>query len=168
MTRNTPHMPTLLALALLPFAGVADSPPLPAQNAATQESEGDNTRSRVAPQSIGLIDTTNSHCYQPDPRRNVCYINWFYHQVSTTAYMKYLRVSIAGRVVSNVQGFFQKSLYLPASSTSPGYRVACGTLGSGGDAALGAAYPFTISAEDTDGFKSANYGTIYCPAFQKP
>jgi hypothetical protein len=56
-------------------------------------------------------------------------------------------------------------MYAPYDMNPCGYKVACGALGAGGNTILGNAYAYTIRARDSAGLKSANYGTVYCPAF---
>jgi hypothetical protein len=67
--------------------------------------------------------------------------------------------------VVRFHGFFQTSMYAPFQMQDKGIKVACGELGAGGHPALGNAYAWTISARDSSNLKSANYGTVYCPAF---
>lgn len=116
---------------------------------------------------ISFIDSPTAGCYQPDPAADVCWINWYYLSVSAGPdYMVCLQVTInnIGRV-AQYQGFFQTSMYVPYNMSDRGYRVACGPLGAGGDPALGNAYAYTIRARDSANLGSANYGTVYCPAF---
>lgn len=174
MLRTTRQRKILLILFVSASASAVEPPQPPRQAAPAlreaahpQESQGETARASASPQSLGFIDTASSHCYQPNPARNECYVNWLYHQVASSTYMKFLRVAIDGRIVSNAQGFFQNNLYLPQPMSGNGFRVACGTLGSGGDPALGRAYDFTISAEDVDGLTASNSGRIYCPAYLK-
>ncbi len=46
-----------------------------------------------------------------------------------------------------------------------GFQVACGPLGAGGNPTLGESYGYTIRARDSAGLGSANYGSVYCPAY---
>ncbi len=68
--------------------------------------------------------------------------------------------------VARYSGFFQTSMYVPYNMHDRGFKVSCGSLGDGGNPELGQAYAWTIRARDSAGLKSANYGTVYCPAFQ--
>jgi hypothetical protein len=136
-TTRTRKIPLILFVSA--SAGAMEQPQLPRQSAPAvreparpEESQGESARASASPQSLGFIDTASSHCYQPNPARNECYINWLYHQVASSTYLKFLRVAIDGRVVSNAQGFFQNNLYLPQQMSGNGFRVACSTLGSGG------------------------------------
>ena len=67
--------------------------------------------------------------------------------------------------VARYQGFFQTSMYAPYNMNPQGYKVACGSPGSGGDPDWGESYAYAIRARDSAGLKSANYGTAICPAY---
>jgi hypothetical protein len=145
------------------------------------ETEGDNTReisgpadsSGNTPQTsapdIGFIDSPTNTCYQPDPAQDVCYINWYYMSVSASPnYIISMTVDLnAFGPVIRYSGFFQTSMYAPYNMQDRGIKVACGALGAGGNPYFGNAYAWTIRARDSAGLKSANYGTVYCPA-KKP
>jgi hypothetical protein len=75
-----------------------------------------------------------------------------------------MTVAIDNRLRANYQGFFQNSMYIPPNLMEPGLRVACGARGTSGNPYLGRAYAYTIRARETGGLRSANYGTVYCPA----
>ncbi|MBI5652525.1 MAG: hypothetical protein HZC40_19065 [Chloroflexi bacterium] len=124
-----------------------------------------------APQqpSIGFIDSPSATCYQPDSAQDVCYLNWYYMAVDANPnYMITMTVKINSiGFVSQVHGFFQTSMYVPYNMYGPGYKVACGALGAGGNPTLGNAYSYEIRARDSANLGSANYGTTYCPA-RKP
>lgn len=116
---------------------------------------------------IGFIDSPTVACVQPDPAKNECFINWYY--LSVSADPSYI-ISMTVRLndfgyVANYSGFFQKSMYVPYNMNPLGYKVACGALGSGGKPQLGMGYGFTIRARASDGLSSANFGTVYCPAY---
>lgn len=141
----------------------------------SQETQGENMReiqdaAQVdGPQqpNIGFIDSPSATCYQPDPSRNECYLNWYY--LSVDAYPNYmitmtLSLNNTGPV-AHTQGFFQTSMYVPYNMLGQGVKVACGDLGAGGNPKLGNAYAYTIRARDSAGLSSANYGTTYCPAY---
>jgi hypothetical protein len=137
------------------------------------EVEGENTREVSPPSSeapvplISFIDSPGASCYQPNSAQNICYINWYY--ISVTAdpnYMVYMNVLINDRLVARYHGFFQTSMFIPFNMNGGGFRVTCGSPGSGGNPEMGRAYSWTIRAEDTATLKAANYGTVYCPAFR--
>jgi len=67
--------------------------------------------------------------------------------------------------VSYTSGFFQTSMYVPYNMYDKGFKVACGSLGAGGQPNLGNAYAYTIRAKDSSNLSAANYGTVYCPAY---
>ncbi len=143
-----------------------------------QETQGANLREITAPNAsslgnspqqptIGFIDSPSATCYQPDAARDACYINWYYLAVDANPnYMITMTVSLnAIGPVAHVQGFFQTSMYIPYNMLGQGIQVACGAPGEGGDPNLGAAYSYIIRARDSSNLGSANYGTVYCPAF---
>jgi hypothetical protein len=144
------------------------------------EAEGGNRRTAEVPlgvekaeatKAIGFIDSPSATCYQPDPNVDECFINWYYLSVSAAPdYMINMWVilnSIGG--VAIYQGFFQTSMYVPYGMHGRGIKVPCGPLVVSDDPTVtpdhGNTYGFTIRARDSGGFKSANHGTIYCPAY---
>ena len=141
-----------------------------------QEVQGENRREILgAPEidgpqapNIGFIDSPSATCYQPDSGRDACYINWYYLSVGASPnYMITMTLSINSiGPVAHTQGFFQTSMYVPYNMLGDGFKVACGPLGAGGNARLGNAYAYTVRARDSAGLTSANYGTVYCPAYQ--
>ncbi len=143
------------------------------QNVAREEQNG-NVRegaARVNPASadqpnISFIDSPSATCYQPDPTQDACYVNWYYLNVDAAPnYMITMTTFLNPKVVSHVQGFFQTSMYIPYNMVGQGFKVSCGALGEGGNPALGKAYGYTIRARDSANLASANYGTVYCPAY---
>ena len=140
-----------------------------------RETQGANAREILAPAqgvapqqpNISFIDSPSATCYQPDPAQNACYINWYYmavdanpnYMITMTAFLN------AFGPVAHVQGFFQTSMYVPYNMLGQGFRVACGAPGAGGNPSLGNAYAYTIRARDSAALGSANYGTVYCPAY---
>lgn len=118
--------------------------------------------------NIGFIDSPSATCYQPDPARDECFLNWYYVAVDAAPnYMIAMTITLnAQGPVAYTQGFFQTSMYVPYSMLGDGFRVACGPLGAGGKPTLGNAYAYTIRARDSSNLGSANYGTAYCPAYQ--
>lgn len=142
----------------------------------SREQQGDNLREITADSpdmlgpsapSIGFIDSPSATCYQPNPNQNNCYINWYYLSVSASPnYMITMTVALNQYgTVANVNGFFQQSMYVPYNMLGQGFRVPCGSLGAGGNPQLGNAYAYTIRARDSNGLASANYGTVFCPAY---
>jgi len=144
------------------------------------ESQSENRRTVEVPtgidkadgrKSIGFIDSPTATCYQPDPAVDECFINWYYLSVSAAPdYMINMWVSLnATGGLAIYQGFFQTSLYAPYNMHGRGFKVACGPLVVSEDPTVtpdhGNTYAYTIRARDSGGLKSANYGTVYCPAF---
>jgi hypothetical protein len=117
--------------------------------------------------NISFIDSPTATCYQPDYTQDECFINWYYISVDASPnYMIAMTATInsIGPVI-RYNGFFQTSMYAPYNMHDRGIKVACGPLGAGGNPQLGNAYAYTINARDSSNLKSANYGTVYCPAF---
>ena len=150
-----------------------------------REVQGENTREITAPQppagagasplpqspeapNIGFIDSPSATCYQPDSRQNNCYINWYYMSVNASPNYMITMTTFLNNVgaIANVQGFFQTSMYVPYNMMGQGFRVQCGSPGAGGNPELGNAYAYTIRARDSANLSSANYGTVYCPAYR--
>ena len=97
----------------------------------------------------------------------MCWVNWYYTSVDGGGdYMicMYMMLNAVGKVARS-QGFFQTAMYIPCNMYDKRFKVSCGALGSGGEPTLGAAYAYTIRARDSAGLASANYGTVYCPAY---
>jgi hypothetical protein len=143
----------------------------------SSETQGENTREIYAPAGqasslnspqqpqIGFIDSPTAVCYQPDSTQDTCYVNWYYMSVDANPnYMVIMTVTLnSTQTVARVSGFFQTSMYVPYNMLGQGFKVACGPPGAGGNADLGNAYSWKISALDSAKLKSANYGTVYCP-----
>jgi hypothetical protein len=139
------------------------------------ERQGDNVREIIAPPgpdsvtapNLGFIDSPTASCYQPDATKDICFINWYYLSVNADPnYMITMTITLNDiGVVANYHGFFQTSMYAPYNMRDRGFQVACGALGSGGNSTQGMGYGYTIRARDSASLSSANYGTIYCPAF---
>jgi hypothetical protein len=112
--------------------------------------------------TISFIDSPSATCYQPDPSRNNCYIEWDYLYVSasTSQYIISMTVSIDNRLVAYHSGFFQTSMYIPSDMMGRGFKVACGPYQANG---LGNAFAYTIRARETGGLSAANYGSVTCP-----
>jgi hypothetical protein len=140
-----------------------------------RETQGDNVREITAPATgsapqqpnIGFIDSPSATCYQPDPGRDECYLTWYYMSVDANPNYMITMTLILNDTgpVAHTQGFFQTSMYVPYNMLGKGFKVACGSLGAGGNPQLGNAYAYTIRARDSAALSSANYGTTYCPAF---
>ena len=140
------------------------------------ESQAENTREvsgspsildGINQPNIGFIDSPSATCYQPDPSKDECFINWYYLNVDATPnYMISMTVAINSiGTLANIQGFFQTSIYVPYNMLGDGFKVACGSKGASGNPLLGNGYAYTIRARDTAGLSSANYGTTYCPYY---
>lgn len=141
-----------------------------------REELGDTAREISAPEgdrindsqiNIGFIESPSATCYQPDPKQDVCYINWYYLSVSAAPdYITNMEVRINDiGYVARINGFFQTSMYVPYSLLGDGFKVSCGALGAGGDENWGKSYAYTIRAKDSKNLTSSNFGTVYCPAF---
>jgi len=117
--------------------------------------------------NISFIDSPTAGCVQPDPTVDECYINWYYMSVSADPnYMITMTVKLNDfGFVGQYHGFFQTSMYVPYNMNPDGYKVACGALGAGGNPNWGNDYGYTIRARDSANLKSANYGSVYCPAY---
>lgn len=139
------------------------------------EAQGENLREIQSPPgadapdqpNIGFIDSPSATCYQPDPGRDACYLTWYYLSVDAAPnYMITMTLTLNNSgPIAHTQGFFQTSMYVPYNMLGDGFKVACGPLGAGGNNTLGNAYAYTIRARDSADLSSANYGTIYCPAY---
>jgi len=174
-------LPFSISIAVLLLAavfGVLQAARGQAQAASTlldQETQGENRREISGPAqgnlpdqpTIGFIDSPSSTCYQPDPARDACYLNWYYLAVDASPnYMIAMTVTLnTVGPVARTQGFFQTSMYVPYNMLGQGFKVPCGSLGAGGEPNLGNAYSYTIRARDSSNLGSANYGTTYCPAY---
>jgi hypothetical protein len=142
----------------------------------SHEVQSENTREITSPPqlnapqapAIGFIDSPSATCYQPDARQNNCYVNWYYLSVDASPnYMVSMTVALSSTYpVMNVQGFFQTSMYVPYNMLGQGFRVPCGSPGASGDPSMGSSYAYTIRARDSNNLSSANYGTVYCPAYR--
>lgn len=116
---------------------------------------------------ISFIDSPTVTCYQPDPAQDACYINWYYMSVNASpSYMVVMTATINSiGPVARYHGFFQTSMYVPFTMQDRGIKVVCGELGAGGNPSLGNSYAWTINASDSANLKSANYGSVLCPAY---
>jgi hypothetical protein len=172
----------IILLTVFGTLGVARGQMLPAQGGEVvlkSETQDGNTRQITAPEGalaagnapnqplIGFIDSPTAACVQPDPAKDECFINWYYLSVDANPnYMITMTVTLNDfGYVARYSGFFQTSMYAPYNMNPQGYRVACGAPGAGGDAGWGKAYSWTIRARDSSNLGSANYGSLYCPAY---
>ncbi len=115
--------------------------------------------------AISFIDSPDATCYLPRPGTNDCYITWRYLNVAAAAsqYIISMTVNISNQNRAYFSGFFQNSMYIPGDMLGKGFRVACGTPGSGSLPGYGRQYPYTIRARETGGLSAANYGSVTCP-----
>ena len=159
------------------------APPAADLRAEPAQVQGANSR-RISPENgkpaspdaplISFIDSPSPTCYKPDPRQDLCFVTWNSNSVSASAsqYIISMRFTLDGRLVAHAAGFFQTSMHLPGDMFGPGFRVSCGppvsvpapwdpmaTLVKGND------YSWAINANETGGLKSANYGSVSCPAY---
>jgi len=157
---------TVIALAIAANTLVAraakGSAPVVISEAADQirrEIEAD-----VQSPAISFIDSPSPTCYRSSV--GTCYLEWSYLSVSASPsqYIISMTVSINDRVRAYHSGFFQTSMYIPGDMLTPGFKVPCGWRGASGAPELGYAYNYVIRAAETGGLKSANYGTVSCPA----
>ncbi len=170
----------LLLLALLGVYSIASGQIDISQGASpdrlvASESDGENTRAIYAPAdappgeapTISFIDSPTATCYQPDHTQDACYINWYYMSVSASPNYMITMTAVINEIgpVIRYHGFFQTSMYAPFNMQDRGIKVACGALGEGGVPDWGKAYAYTLRARDSANLKSANYGTVYCPAY---
>lgn len=166
---------TVLAIGLIQNARGQGSAQEGGRELIQSESQGENYREITAPEgsnltdqpNISFIDSPTAGCYQPDPTQDACYINWYYMYVDANPnYMIAMTVTLnAIGPVARFNGFFQTSMYAPYNMLGDGFKVACGPPGAGGNPNLGNAYGWTIRARDSSNLGSANYGTVFCPAY---
>ncbi len=137
-----------------------------ASRADTSEAAPDSPRREADSPAISTIDSPSPTCYRPEPGTGTCYIQWDYLSVSAApgANIITMTVSIDNRLRAYHAGFFQSSMFIPAQMMTPGYRVTCGTPGSGGLPDWGNIYPYQIRARDTTGLTAGNFGSVRCPA----
>lgn len=138
------------------------------QDGNVREISGRLQRNSGQQANIGFIDSPSATCYQPDPGRDECRLTWYYLSVSAAPnYMVTMTLSLNDSgPLAHTQGFFQTSMYVPYNMLGQGFKVPCGALGEGGNPELGKSYAYTIRARDSVNLSSANYGTVYCPAYQ--
>jgi len=141
----------------------------PARAAST--AKGATTSATPQPQ-ISFIDSPNVQCIQPDPRQDACFVNWGYSSVDGSPnYMIAMWISLNGKVVARLGGFFQTSMYASGLNLGPGFRVQCGPpVDDPADPAtpkkqVGNSYAWDIKAKDSANLAAANYGTVVCPPY---
>jgi hypothetical protein len=145
-----------------------DSPRKETQGENLREIEGGLPTDDPQAPLISFINSPSPTCYQPNPDRDECYLNWYYMSVNAApaTYMVTMTVTLNDfGPVAHTRGFFQSSMYIPYSMLGDGFKVACGSPGAGGNPTLGNAYGYSIRARDSNGAGASNLGTIYCPAF---
>jgi len=160
-------------IRLDPSAAVVQTEGANRREASGAPSSGKQTSGANSPQRplISFIDSPSATCYQPDPSRDVCFLNWYYMSVDASPnYMINLWVFLNPNLVSQTNGFFQTSMYVPYNMLGQGFRVACGppvvdNTDPQNPVTHGNQYAYTIRAKDSANLKSANYGTATCPAF---
>lgn len=165
----------LLGTAVFRLIQVARGQETAPKTTLNQQVQGENAREIERPEgilspdapNIGFIDSPTATCYQPDPGQDACYLSWYYLSVDAAPnYMITMTLTLNNiGPVAHTQGFFQTSMYVPYNMLGDGFKVACGPLGAGGNPQLGNAYGYTIRARDSANLSSANYGTVYCPAY---
>jgi hypothetical protein len=116
--------------------------------------------------AISFIDSSSATCSRPAAGTGACYIDWNYMYVTAAsgAYIISMTVTIDNQVRAYHSGFFQTSMYIPGEMTDSGFKVSCGTPGSGGKAGWGKTYTYVIRARETGGLAAANYSSVTCPA----
>lgn len=126
---------------------------------------------------IGFIASPGASCSQPNPRKDDCHVNWTYVSVDAAPNsMVAMWALLETDVALKVSGFFQTSMYVPGQSLGPGFSVPCGAPiddpnscpsppGRYVPLKVGNSYADTVKALDSAGLRSANYGTVTCPAF---
>lgn len=137
----------------------------------TQTQSGDPSLQRVRDTSddapeISFIESPSPTCVKPVQTSGYCYIEWnyLYVEASPSQYVISMTVAIDNRMRAYYSGFFQTNMYVPYDLQPEGFQVYCGPLGSGGQPGLGSLHSYTISARETGGLKSTNYGQVICPA----
>lgn len=137
--------------------------------------DGENVREAWAPpgaadgetpEIINTYTTQTAYCYQPNPAKNECFINWYSNYVDAAPdNMRLITTTISSKIVARYGGFFQSNIYTNYAMAGQGYLVECGALGSGGKPTLGKGYSWGVTALDATGTWIGHYGTVYCPAY---
>lgn len=112
---------------------------------------------------VSTIDSPAPTCELPQPGTGDCYLTWSYlYADADPNYMITMTVSIDDQPRARYHGFFQTYMYIPTEMLA--FRVSCGSSGSGGLQDFGRSHSYTLRARDSAGSKTANYGTVICPA----
>jgi len=155
---------TALAVAVITLVARADQVPAPIVIAEETTEARREIQAEIESPTISFIDSPSATCYRASV--GTCYIEWSYLYVSASAsqYIISMTVSIDDRIRAYHSGFFQNSMYIPGDMLEPGFKVACGWPGASAAPELGYSYNYVIRAAETGGLKSANYGSVTCPA----
>lgn len=162
----------LLTLALwrgATHAQVGDEP-----GPASAELDGQALTSEVEagidPESPTISSFTSNlpTCYQPDPARNECYINWDHISVVSAPadYTRYVTVTVGSRIRAVYRGFFQNQMYITNEMNGRGFKVACGGFGASGDSSMGLRYSYSVVAQDSNNSTAGNHGSVWCPGMR--
>lgn len=122
--------------------------------------------------AISPIDGPAPSCVLPRPGTDACYLTWSYLSASASPnYMITMTVEIDEQPRARYHGFFQTSMYIPAEMLV--FRVPCGVpgsseaVGTGEDPQnWGMRHSYAVRGRDSAGLRSANYGSVVCPADQ--
>lgn len=110
---------------------------------------------------ISPIDSPTASCVMSN---NQCFVTWTYFYVyADPSYIITSTVQIDNINRAYYSGFFQKNMYIPTEMLR--FQVACAQPVPHQATQPTLAHSYTIRARDSAGLKSANYGTVYCPAF---
>ena len=110
---------------------------------------------------ISFIDSPTAACVLSN---NQCFVTWTYLYVSADpSYIISSTVQIDNINRGYFSGFFQTSMYVPTEMLR--FQVACAQPLPRQAIQPTLAHSYTIRSRDSAGLKSANYGTVFCPAF---
>jgi len=114
---------------------------------------------------------SNPYCYQPDPAVGDCVINFRFIQAtdnqSTSPFMTWLRITIAGRARMQETAFFEGVITYTYDMAPAGFKVPCGAPNAGGAGnAIGNVYGVTVTPLDSSqNPMSTDIANVECPAF---
>jgi hypothetical protein len=122
--------------------------------------------------AISSIDAPTPACVLPRPGTDACYIVWSYLLATANpSYIISMTVEIDEQPRGRYQGFFQTAMYVPTEMLS--FRVSCGVpgssevVGTGEDPNnWGLRHSYAVRGRDSAGMRTANYGSVVCPADQ--
>jgi hypothetical protein len=115
---------------------------------------------------ISFIESPAASCILPVRGTDACYLTWSYmYADASPSFMITMTVEIDSRLRAQYHGFFQQWMYVPGEMMV--FLVPCGEAGSGGTPGLGMSHSYALRARASDNLKSANYGTVFCPADEK-